>query len=91
MTRLSPAAFGLVFLSLTASGQEQKAAHSPFVQTWSEGRCSGCEIGAGLGRVQFINRKDVWAVGSNGALGAGALSLSIAPTLGAPERSLPYP
>ncbi len=71
MTRHSVAAFGLVLLSITGYGQDPKTAKTPFVVTWSEGRCLGCNIAAGVGRIQFISRKDIWAVGSSGALGAG--------------------
>lgn len=71
MTRLSVAVFGLMLLSTFGRGQDPKTANSPFALTRSEGRCLGCKIATGLGRVQFISRKDVWAVGSNGAMGAG--------------------
>jgi photosystem II stability/assembly factor-like uncharacterized protein len=71
MTRLSVLAFALVLLSTIGYGQNNKSSSSPFALTWSEGKCLGCMIASGLGRVQFISRKDVWAVGSNGALGAG--------------------
>ena len=71
MTRLSVAAFGFVFLSMTGYGQNQKTAKTPFALTWSKGTCLGCKIAAGLGRVQFVSRKDAWAVGPKGDLGGG--------------------
>lgn len=71
MTRLSVAVFGVVLLSTLGHGQDRKTANGPFALTRTEGRCLGCKIAHGLGRVEFIGRRDVWAVGSNGALGAG--------------------
>lgn len=68
MTRLYVAAFGLVLLSTIGHGQDQKAANTPFTLTWSQGRCIRCKTATGLGRVQFVSRKDVWAVGSKGEL-----------------------
>ena len=65
------AATGLVLLSITGHGQNQETPKPSFVLTWSEGRCLGCKIAAGLGRVQFVSRKDVWAAGPKGDLGGG--------------------
>lgn len=66
MTSLSEVVFGLVLLSTVGYGQDQKAASSPFELTWTKGKCVGCKIADGLGRVQFVSRTDVWAVGPNG-------------------------
>jgi photosystem II stability/assembly factor-like uncharacterized protein len=71
MTGLLVAALGLVLLSAIGNGQDQKTANSPFAPTWSEGRCIGCKTAGQLGKVQFISRKDVWAVGASGAHTAG--------------------
>lgn len=68
MTRFSVAAFGLVLLSTIGYGQDQKAANVPFTLTWTEGKCLGCKIAAGLGEIQFVSRSDVWAVGSKAEL-----------------------
>ncbi len=51
-------------------GQDQKAASTPFTLTWSEGRCLGCKIAAGLREIQFVSRSEVWAVSSKGELNA---------------------
>ncbi len=71
MRRLLVAALGLVLLSTIGNGQDQKTANSPFALTWSEGRCIGCKTATQLGKVQFISRKDVWAIGASGAHAAG--------------------
>jgi photosystem II stability/assembly factor-like uncharacterized protein len=70
MTTLSVAAFGLVFLSITGYGQDQKAAKTPFTLTWSAGKCLGCKTAANLGEIQFVSRSEVWAVGYKGDLNA---------------------
>jgi len=67
MTRLFVAGLGLVILSTIGNGQDQETANSAFALTRSEGRCIACKTATGLGKVQFINRKDVWAVGASGA------------------------
>jgi photosystem II stability/assembly factor-like uncharacterized protein len=89
MTRLSVVVFGVVLLSTFGRGQDPKTANSPFTLTRSEGRCLGCKIARGLGRVQFISRKDVWAVGSNGALGAGDFIVVHSTDAGRTWRELP--
>ncbi len=61
------AAFGPVLLATIAYGQDQTAAGPPFTLTWTKGRCVGCKTAAGLRRVQFLSRNDVWAVGEGGA------------------------
>jgi photosystem II stability/assembly factor-like uncharacterized protein len=63
--------FVLAQLVSVGYGQDQKAANAPFALSWSEGRCIECKIAAGLGHVQFVSRKDVWAVGPKGDLGGG--------------------
>jgi hypothetical protein len=69
MTTLSMAAFGLVFLSITGYGQDQKAVKTPFTLTWSEGKCLGRKIAVRLGEIQFVTHSEVWAVGSEDHLG----------------------
>jgi photosystem II stability/assembly factor-like uncharacterized protein len=68
MTRLSVAAFWLVFLSIAGYGQNQKAMKTPFTLTWSEGKCLGCKNAAALGEIQFVSRSEVWGVGSKNVL-----------------------
>jgi len=68
MIRLSVAGFGLVFLSIAVYGQGQKSGKPPFELTWTNGRCVGCKIAAGLGEIQFVRRSEAWAVGSKGEL-----------------------
>ncbi len=63
MTRLSVAGFGLVLLLTIGYGQGPKAASRPFELTWTEGRCIGCKNAAGLGKIQFVSRSEVWGVG----------------------------
>ena len=87
MIRLS--AFGLVLLSMTGYGQDQETAKSPFVLTWREGRCLGCKVAAGLGRVQFVSRKDIWAVGSKGELNGVATIVVHSTDAGRTWRELP--
>lgn len=71
MTRLPLAAFGLILVSATGQGQDQKAASAPFTLTWSQGRCIGCKTAAQLGKVQFVSREDAWAIGGSGARASG--------------------
>ena len=61
MTGLSKEACGLVLLSIMGCAQVPKAADPPFELTWTKGRCVGCKIAAGLGRVQFVSRNDALA------------------------------
>jgi hypothetical protein len=88
MTRLS-AAFGLVLLSAMVYGQGQQAAGPAFELTWTKGRCVGCKIAAGLGRVQVVSRKDVWAVGPKGDQGAGNFIVVHSTDAGRTWRELP--
>ncbi len=87
---LSMATFGFVLLSTIGYGQNQTNATSPFVLTWTEGRCLGCTIAAGLGRVQFISRKDVWAVGPKGDLGGGNFIVVHSADAGRTWREIPH-
>jgi photosystem II stability/assembly factor-like uncharacterized protein len=64
-------AFGLVLLSTIGFGQVPKAASGSFELSWTKGRCPGCRIAVGLARVQFISRRDIWAVGTAGEPGEG--------------------
>jgi photosystem II stability/assembly factor-like uncharacterized protein len=89
MTRLLAAALGLVLLSTIGNGQDQKTANSPFALTWSEGRCIGCKTAAQLGKVQFISRKDVWAVGASGAHAAGPFIVVHSTDAGRTWREMP--
>jgi photosystem II stability/assembly factor-like uncharacterized protein len=89
MAGLPAAALGLLFLLTAGRAQDQRAARTPFVLTWNDGRCLGCNIAAGLGRVQFISRKDAWAVGSNGAKGAGDFIVVRSTDAGRTWRELP--
>jgi photosystem II stability/assembly factor-like uncharacterized protein len=70
MIRLSVAGFGLVFLSIAVYGQGQKSGKPPFELTWTNGRCVGCKIAAGLGEIQFVSRSEVWGVGLKDELNA---------------------
>ena len=91
MTRLSAAAFGLVFLSVTGYGygQDNKKATIPLILSWSEGRCLGCKIATQLGRVQFVSRKDAWAVGPKGDLGGGNFVVVHSTDAGCTWREVP--
>jgi photosystem II stability/assembly factor-like uncharacterized protein len=89
MTRRSAATFGLVLLSTIGYGQGPKAAGPPFELTWAKGRCMGCKIATGLGRVQFVSRKDVWAVGSDGGRGAGTFVVVHSTDAGRTWREVP--
>jgi photosystem II stability/assembly factor-like uncharacterized protein len=40
-----------------------QAANAPFTLSWREGKCIECKTAGRLGRIQFVNRGDVWAVG----------------------------
>jgi photosystem II stability/assembly factor-like uncharacterized protein len=95
MRRILVAAFGLVLLSTIGSGQNPRTANNPFALTRSEGRCIGCKTATGLGKVQFINRKDVWAVGASGAHAAGPFivvhSTDAGRTWGEMPQTLQYP
>ncbi len=89
MTRLSAAAFGLVALSITAYGQAHKTASAPFTLTWTAGRCSACKTAKQLGRVQFVGRKEAWAVGSSGAHAAGPFIVVHSTDAGSTWREMP--
>jgi photosystem II stability/assembly factor-like uncharacterized protein len=89
MTRLSVAAFGLMLLSTIGSGQDKKTASPPFELTWTKGKCVGCKIAAGLGRVQFVGRNDVWAVGDNGAHTSGPFIVVHSTDAGRTWREMP--
>ena len=89
MTRLLMAALGLVLLSTIGNGQGPKTANSPFALTSSEGRCIGCKTAAQLGKVQFISRKDVWAVGASGAHAAGPFIVVHSTDAGRTWREMP--
>jgi hypothetical protein len=89
MPRLLMVALGLVLAPITAHGEDQRATESPFVMTWRNGRCLGCKIAAGLGRVQFVSRKDVWAVGPKGDLGGGTYIVIRSTDGGRTWRELP--
>jgi photosystem II stability/assembly factor-like uncharacterized protein len=71
MNRLSVAVFGLMLLPTFGRGQDPKTANSPFALTRSQGGCVGCKTAGGLGRVQFVSRKEVWAVGNGATHAAG--------------------
>jgi photosystem II stability/assembly factor-like uncharacterized protein len=60
MTRFVVGVFVPVFLVLIGYGQ---AANAPFTLSWREGKCIECKTAGRLGRIQFVNRGDVWAVG----------------------------
>ena len=70
-------------------GQDPKTANRPFALTRTEGRCVGCKIATGLGRVQFISRKDVWAVGCSGAHAAGPFIVVHSTDAGRTWREMP--
>jgi photosystem II stability/assembly factor-like uncharacterized protein len=89
MTRLLVAALGLVLLSTIGNGQDQKTANSPFALTGSEGRCIGCKTATQLGKVQFISREDVWAVGASGAHAAGPFIVVHSTDAGRTWREMP--
>jgi photosystem II stability/assembly factor-like uncharacterized protein len=89
MTRLLMAALGLVLLSTIGNGQDPKTANSPFALTSSEGRCIGCKTAAQLGRVQFISRKDVWAVGVSVPHAAGPFIVVHSTDAGRTWREMP--
>jgi photosystem II stability/assembly factor-like uncharacterized protein len=56
-------------------GQGKLTESAPFTLSWIEGKCVGCKIAAGLGRIQFVSRSEAWAVGCSyappGSQGAG--------------------
>ena len=56
--------FVLAELVSVGYGQDPIAGNTPFTLTWSEGKCLGCKIAAGLGEIQFVSRSEVWDVGS---------------------------
>jgi photosystem II stability/assembly factor-like uncharacterized protein len=89
MRRLLVAALGLALLSTIGNGQDQKTANSPFALTCSEGKCIGCKTATQLGRVQFISRKDVWAVGTSGAHAAGPFIVVHSTDAGRTWREMP--
>ena len=83
------AALGLVLLPSIGNGQDQKTANSAFALTWSEGKCIGCKTAAQIGRVQFVSRRDVWAVGVDGAHAAGPTILVHSTDAGRTWREMP--
>ncbi len=89
MTRLSLAALGLVVLSMTGYGQDPKVASPPFDLTWTKGRCVGCRTAKQLGRVQFVSRQEVWAVGDSGAHAAGPFIVVRSTDAGRTWREIP--
>ncbi len=89
MTRLLVAVLGLALLPTIGYGQDPKTADVPFTLTWTEGRCLGCKIAAHLGRVQFISRKDAWAVGGSGAHAAGPFIVVHSTDAGRTWREVP--
>jgi len=89
IARFSVAAFGIVLLSAIGSARVPKTANSPFTLTWSEGRCVGCKTAKGLGRVQFVSRNDVWAVGCSGAHAAGPFIVVHSTDAGRSWREMP--
>jgi photosystem II stability/assembly factor-like uncharacterized protein len=56
--------FVLAELVSIAYGQGPKPANTPFTLTWSEGECLECRTAVRLGKIQFVSRNEVWAVGS---------------------------
>jgi photosystem II stability/assembly factor-like uncharacterized protein len=78
-----------VLLSTIGNGQDQKTANSPFALTWSKGRCIGCKTATQLGKVQFISREDVWAVGASGAHAAGPFIVVHSTDAGRTWREMP--
>jgi photosystem II stability/assembly factor-like uncharacterized protein len=44
-------------------GQGKSNPSVPFILTWGEGKCVGCKTALELGRIQFVNRSEAWAVG----------------------------
>jgi len=89
MTRLTMAALGLLLLSAIGYGQGPRAAGSPFDLTVTKGKCLGCKTATGLGRVQFVSRKDVWAVGADGGRGAGTFVVVHSADAGRTWREVP--
>ena len=89
MTKLSVVALGIVLLSAIGHGQGPKVASPPFELTVTKGRCLGCKVAAGLGRVQIISRKDVWAVGPKGDRSAGNFVVVHSTDAGRTWRELP--
>jgi photosystem II stability/assembly factor-like uncharacterized protein len=61
--------FVLAELVSVGYGQDPRAANTPFTLTWSEGKCLRCKIAVRLGEIQFVSRREVWAVGSEDHLG----------------------
>lgn len=89
MTKRSVVAFGIVLFSTIGYGQDQKGATPPFTLAWRVGRCLGCKIATGLGRVQFISRKDVWAVGTKKDLSGGNFVVAHSVDAGLTWREVP--
>ncbi len=87
--RFSALLLGLLLQPAMEYGQAQKAASLPFTLTWTEGRCIGCKVAHGLGRVHFTSREDVWAVGVNGAHAAGPCIVVHSTDAGSGWRELP--
>jgi photosystem II stability/assembly factor-like uncharacterized protein len=65
----------VVALASFASGQTKSGVAAPFTISWTEGKCIGCKTAFELGRIQFISRREAWAVGYSypppGAEGSG--------------------
>jgi photosystem II stability/assembly factor-like uncharacterized protein len=59
MTRFLVGVFMPVFLVSVGYGQESP----PFTLSWREGKCIECKTAHRLGRIQFVKRSEVWAVG----------------------------
>lgn len=89
MTRRSLAAFGLALLSTVAYAQDQETGKGPFVLTRSKGKCLRCKTAAQLGKVQFVSRNDVWAVGDSGARAAGPFVVLHSTDAGRTWREMP--
>ena len=62
----------LAGVAVTCYGQVKVRATFPFTVTWTDGTCRRCKIATALGHVQFVSRKEAWAVGFHyGEQGAG--------------------
>jgi photosystem II stability/assembly factor-like uncharacterized protein len=89
MTKIVKAVLGTLLLSAIGYGQSLRVTTPPFELTWTKGRCLGCKTAKGLGRIQFVTRNDVWAVGSSYAHAAGPFIVVHSTDAGRTWREMP--
>jgi len=63
LNRLWLVLWALTHAAFIVYGQGGLAVGPPFTLRWTEGRCKGCKIAVGLGRIQFVSRSEAWGVG----------------------------